>query len=104
MPGSATCLPLCCWPASQQPQRSTGSRRAPASTSHTGSQAAANQVSHRLSTGHPVMENLVCLAAFAVIAGAALWRQLRRMQMTWAEALLAPKGAELRWERTARGA
>lgn len=59
-------------------------------------QAAANQVSYRLSTGRPIMENLLCLAAFAVIAGIALRRQLRRMQATWAEALLAPKGAELR--------
>jgi hypothetical protein len=39
------------------------------------------------------MENLLCLAAFAVVAGACLWRQLRSMQAVWAEALLSPKGA-----------
>jgi hypothetical protein len=58
-------------------------------------QIAVNQASHRLSTGRPVMENLVSLGAFALAAGICLWRRLRGVQAVWAEALLAPKGAKI---------
>jgi len=59
-------------------------------------QIAANQASHRLSTGRAVVENLVGLGAFAAAAGGCLWWRLRGVQMIWAEALLAPKGAKIR--------
>jgi hypothetical protein len=59
-------------------------------------QAAVNQLSFRTST-NPIAENLVILASFMVIAGFFLWRNLRTIQATWAEALTAPKGAQLRW-------
>jgi hypothetical protein len=54
------------------------------------------QVSYRLSTGRAMLENLLGLAGFVAIASACLWRRLRAVQATWAEALLAPKGATLR--------
>jgi hypothetical protein len=60
-------------------------------------QIAINQASYRLSTGRPVLENLLGLGAFALLAAGCLWRSLRRVQGTWAEALLAPKGTSIRW-------
>ena len=59
------------------------------------------QVSYRLNTGHAVIENLACLFAFMLLATYCLWRNLRAIQATWAEALLSPKGTKLR--RGARG-
>lgn len=55
------------------------------------------QASYRLNFGYPMAENLVCLFVFMLLASACLWRNLRAIQATWAEALLAPKGAKLRW-------
>jgi hypothetical protein len=59
------------------------------------------QVSYRLNLGYPVIENLACLFAFMLLSSYCLWRNLRAIQHTWAEALLAPKGAKLRWGRPA---
>lgn len=59
-------------------------------------QAAANQVSYRIDPPNPPVANLVCLAAFAGVASFCLWRSLRGIQASWAEALLAPKNAKLR--------
>jgi len=54
------------------------------------------QISYRLNTGHPILENLLCLFAFMLLSSYCLWRNLRAIQRTWAEALLSPKGAKLR--------
>lgn len=62
----------------------------------TAPQLVINQASHRLSIGLPIMENLVGLSAFVLLAGACLWRRVRVVQAVWAEALLAPKGAKIR--------
>ena len=60
-------------------------------------------MSYRLSTGHPVVENLVCLSCFMLLSTFCLWRNLRAIQATWAEALLSPKGAKLRCARAQTG-
>jgi hypothetical protein len=54
------------------------------------------QVSYRLNLGYPVIENIACLLAFMLLSSVALWRNLRAIQHTWAEALLSPKDAKLR--------
>ena len=67
---------------------------------HPGPQIAINQGSHHLSAGRPIMENLLGLGGFALMAGACLWHRLRAVQAVWAEALLAPKGSKIRWAST----
>lgn len=58
-------------------------------------QIAVNQASRRIGAADPRLENLLGLAAFAALAGAALRHNLRAVQATWGEALLAPAGAPL---------
>ncbi|KAI8462601.1 MAG: hypothetical protein J3K34DRAFT_447396, partial [Monoraphidium minutum] len=65
-------------------------------------QATVNQVLYRLNLGYPVAENLTCLAAFALIASAALWRNCRAIPALWAEALLAPDPKTLSCARARR--
>jgi hypothetical protein len=55
------------------------------------------QVSYRfLPVKFAVPGNLVCLFLFMLVASYCLWKNLRRMQSMWAEALLSPKGTKLR--------